>query len=448
MKNEYNYICLRVDSTDDKKNSGSGILLHSENNYYVVTAFHCIGDKETQSLYKDIEVWTNINEEKIRFSFVESNIKYFAKDRDVDLAIIVLNQEVEVDGFKKNINELEDFKNKLIIATNINDSQELKLIGFPEKKRDSGKISLEMDSISTRDYSFTEGTIRIKNIDYNYDGDLTLDDAIGGYSGSGMFAEINDSILLTGIFTEYKSEKGYGDQINVKTLIELLKNFNLKIPLTMNGEFSYNLEKKIEELSKDLTENYKELLGLNKSFQDLISFFKNEKNINQLERYLIKEGRKEIIEDELERTLIFLSILKMLNLNFEVNNHYIKSDEKNNIIFKSKNDKYYRAIISELYEYLNSIENRELKCKEIVYIADIVGIEGSHFNCCKCDDMRPMEGTNKLYNFFRKRKKLIPEKSENFLTLEIQNKNTVFKCGECFIRGSYNKGLNKMKGGK
>ncbi|MGL5622283.1 hypothetical protein, partial [Cetobacterium sp.] len=94
MKERYKNICIRVDS---ELKIGSGFILKSSNNYYAITALHCITDKQNL-LAKEINIWSNYGDKRIEFLFDKEKQIFF--DEEIDLAIIKLIGECTIDKVK------------------------------------------------------------------------------------------------------------------------------------------------------------------------------------------------------------------------------------------------------------------------------------------------------------------------------------------------------------
>lgn len=196
-------------------NFGSGCLVQSGSKEvtYVITAKHCLigTEKEPQEVvvsgikirrFKDEETW------------IEYTVKDFKMHETADIAIIILEENLSL--------------SPLYIYENIKYREKVTICGYPIQAQDNiknpkEKIDGEVKSSSQQMIEFrTEDSLAtFTSEEKTY---------ICGFSGSGMFVELDGKLVLTGIFTEVKhKDVGYKNLVGEKLhhVDEILKENSL-----------------------------------------------------------------------------------------------------------------------------------------------------------------------------------------------------------------------------
>ena len=172
---------------------GSGVLWKSascpENSLYVFTAAHVIKD------YKDISVEFEKDGEVVEVCVTEVLISgEYKKEGDKDdVAILILNYEYkEFQEYK--IIEIEKDLNT------ISENPQLSIVGFPKEGSINTSFRLSKDILLCRyeDYDKTMEMVKYKFVDSNID-NSDKNAELEGFSGSGIFAEIDSEPVLIGI---------------------------------------------------------------------------------------------------------------------------------------------------------------------------------------------------------------------------------------------------------
>lgn len=431
MSDKYNSICVRVVSD---KELGSGFLIKSLNHYYVITAFHCIGDKYKMELYDDIQVWCNQGSEKVTFYFDRNDIKFFPhidETKNIDLAIIQLSGKVMLCGKEKKIESIDDYNNNsLVIDTNLNKEIDIKLVGFPKSNKREGHLTLERATEEIKKYCFDKEIGSFYKSDYNFKGDQTFGEYLKGYSGSGMFLEIENTILLVGIFIKYKSGENLGTAISPIKLIELFKLKGLELPITTDSYIQIKLEEIVNTIiEEELVENPSLKLKCNK-FKEKI--YNNKEKIEKIAKGLSKKNYNKPIEKYIKSIIEKLFLLEHFGIEYNLDGKKlsINLNEISLKIFQCEETRY--KIIKSIFTRFRIEEWEKISEKERIYIKGISNKDNSDFKCGSC----PYESEKKSLVSLIKNK-ILPNISRNssekgFDIIEGDNKKQLeIRCGDC-----------------
>lgn len=426
MGSNYENICVRVDS---ERSKGSGVIIRTETKYYVITAFHCIGNLKKMELDKNIYIWGNKEKKKVELEFIRDGIKY-TSHKCKDLAVIELTGKVIVEGNRKNIEEI--FTNKMILVdTNENEDVEALLIGFPSSKRLPENISLERDEIKLKNYRFDNEIGVFNRTNSQLEGYHLIGDKLRAYSGAGIFLGTKNAILLVGVFVEYDSDYSLGKAISPLELLEFFNYFNLEKPITTNSFIRKKIENELDNILEEEKENRSLCLEFKKKI--LLEINKIEKIINELSKSEFNYPLDEYIKFFIEKLFLLSYFEKKYELDedllsIKINNIFAK-------IFKGQSKKY-SEIKAEFFHFISDSEIKINKGDNI-YIPDIHEVDGGDFNCGKnCRYVKNMRDsvsnfllkTKILPNFFEKDKK---EEEFDFMSKQKNEKKIVIKCGGC-----------------
>jgi len=410
MINKCKGVALRVDNKDASK-VGSGVMLKSKNNYYVITAFHCIKNKEGAALLETINIWDDIDGNKLTFKI---DAIYYFKDQIselTDLAIIKLINTVIYKDKEYEINDLSQYKkNKLILQNGSRRLDCIDMVGYPEYTRDNNALSLERESFKLKRFRSDENKFKISDIE---DDSGRINSRLEGYSGSGCFEEKGNLMILDGIFTEYDTGKKVGEGVSSKKIEELFDRYNLEKPILFGNYIEEKIRDKLEVIynkeledkaSDEVLNNFKEFIESN--IIDLKKFISN----IDLESYRID------LDEYIEYTLTTLYLLehykidkeidvyrKVIKINKFFTKPFIKSEMESRKFFEGKYERFKK------YEVIND--------KERIYIK---GYKGEEFSCCDCK----YESKNRIL------RKLISIKSKGLLG-EKSSENIEKYCGDC-----------------
>lgn len=409
MDEKYKGLTLRVDKDDSKV--GSGAILKSKNNYYVVTAFHCIGDYENATLSENIEVWDNIEEDKVLF--VINEIYYFTEENTTltDLAIIKLENTVTFKNQEHEISNLFQYKNNnLILQTKARRVDFLEMVGYPKFKRDNTTLSLEMDSFELINFSSNKNKFKISDIK-SYSG--RTNSRLDGYSGSGCFEEKGDLIILDGIFTEYDNTKKIGEGISSLKIIELFERCDLEKPTLLAGYIESKIREKLEIICEKELED--------RSLQEVIDNFRSfiETSINELDKFISDINLEDYgidLDEYIEYTLVTLYLLEHYKIRKSIDNN-----TKSLIINKFSSKPFIKKETESRKKFEGKLErfkvNEITTEKERVYIK---GFQGEEFDCTNCK----YESKKGILS------KIIPQK-EGGLFWKKKEENIKMYCGDC-----------------
>ena len=168
---------------------GSGVIVKSQNRHYLMTAKHNFKTNQDDR--------NRVNTKSIVIDKIKIVSEYF---EEIKIEKIIYHYEdfliFLIDGEISNLDEIE------ILEQGYNDDFNYFAIGYPVEKQDSHLFKI--DTRVDKDDNFT-----LRNIDHN------RLKSMKGASGTGVFAEYNNILYLSGIMLEYISD--YSD----------IKNFNL-----------------------------------------------------------------------------------------------------------------------------------------------------------------------------------------------------------------------------
>lgn len=384
MNERYHNICVRVDSD---KTLGSGFLIKSPENYYIITAFHCVGNKENMKLFDNIYVWSNKDKEKVSFIFRKDKIKFFPNSTDdkvnIDLAIIPIDKKVKVNGREENIEDINNYGgNSLIIEQNLNSRTSLKLVGFPEYMRDKDNIDLELEALEVKNYRTNSEVGKFSETDFKHSGGQTLDEKLDGFSGAGIFGEVGNLFILKGIFVKYKDDKDLGGAISSTKLLELFKYSQLELPYNEDGyllEMMNNTLKAIlQQLEKkdptsEIEEIEKEIKGSLKKISLMI------KSLTEEERFINRDEYVKIVLEHLCLLQYFENQFKIKEdrISIEINDSFLSK------VFKSRYKDDLTLIKVELNKFINE-KKFKIEDLEHIYVEGIYNLDSSPFQCEKC----------------------------------------------------------------
>lgn len=450
MDDKYNDICVRVDSGE---RIGSGFLIKSPNNYYIITAFHCIGNKESMELFDNIQVWSNQAKEKIEFIFRKEEIKFFPNSTDdaenIDLAIIPIDMDVKIEGSDEKIEDINGYgESYLVIDNNLKKKDSLKLVGFPEYTRGKYDIDLEMEDLEIKNYRKNREVGKFSETNFSYSGSQSLDDKLNGFSGSGIFYESDNLLILEGIFVKYKEENDLGGSISSTKLIELFEFSKLELPY---NEDSYLLEK----MTKTLEITLQQLKGKDPTSQIEeieIKIKENFKKISLVIKCLTEEGGFINREEYIEIVLEHLCLLQYFDNEFKIKEDRISIEINESFlskIFKSRYKDDFPLIKVELNKFINE---KKFKVEELehIYIRGIENLDGSPFQCDRCPYYTdiPKSIRDKIEQGMYSKDILIDfmnSDNSSDLLIGMKQKKVRIKCAECISIGKLDRLKNRKE---
>lgn len=391
MYDKYNNICVRVDSLkkigDSIKNIGSGFLIKNpKNDYYIITAFHCIGNEKKMELFDNIQVWSNQAKDKIEFIFRKEKIKFFPNSIDgtenIDLAIIPIDREIMINGKNENIEDINDYgANILIIDRSLKQKSNLKLVGFPEHRRYS-RIDLQIEDLDIKNYRMNDEVGEFTKTNFNNVGGQTLDDKLDGFSGSGIFYESDSFLILEGIFVRYKDEKDLGGAISSTKLIELFNLHGIELPYNEDGYFLKKMNdtlnnmlqqlkakdptSEIEKIENEIKTNFKKIIFMINSLTKEDGFIKPDEYIEVVLEHLCLLQH---FENEFE--------IKEDRISIEINGSFLSK------VFKSKYKDDYPLIKVEFNKFINE-KKFKIENLDHIYIEGVNNLDSSPFQCDDC----------------------------------------------------------------
>lgn len=265
--------------------SGSGCLYQpdSDEYSYVFTAKHCLEGKEGQEKLFTIEdIKISIHERRKIWKSDFKVLDFKLAEDGIDLAVIVIEKFNM--KYSPKICRLRD-----------NISQDIKIYGYPK--------AIEKELIPTQILTGEfiqniEGVVEFKTNDNIH---TYADDAkkyLDGFSGCGIFVEVDNELILTSIYTSVKNQDvAYSVLIGecISEIDNLLETSGLKKLTEYTPEYKINLSKRY----KDLTE-WEKLVTLNsdnwvetENNRELIEYIKThlkENNENNLLHIIGKSG--------------------------------------------------------------------------------------------------------------------------------------------------------------
>ena len=233
-------ITLKIDNSSEV---GTGVILQSNNEFYVITVHHTIFGKNAD--YK-----TKI-ENLIVEDFTGSNISILNIESLNTLALLKID----------NLNfELP----KLVVLDKAHYDKKYYLRGFPEAIN-GGNNSHPFNDVTCDQRTTTSITLKINNMNDDSSADDAIDN-INGLSGSGVFFEQYNKLYIVGCINELLNSSGVFNGAKANTLIDLYKSnlFNIEF-----DEFK-TIEDITEQMKKDKI----------KITQDELNNFKEKENIN------------------------------------------------------------------------------------------------------------------------------------------------------------------------
>ena len=322
---------------DDSSEVGTGVILQSNNEFYVITVHHTIFGKNAD--YK-----TKI-ENLIVEDFTGTNISILNIESLNTLALLKID----------NLNfELP----KLVVLDKAYYDKKYYLRGFPEAIN-GGNNSHPFNDVTCDQITITSITLKINNMN----DDSSVDDAIdniNGLSGSGVFFEQYNKLYLVGCINELLTPSGVFNGAKANSLIDLYKSELLNIEFyefKTIEDITENMKKDRIKITQDELNNFKEKENINfnhlnrkhETIFPQIDVFK--KNKLRIEQYL----NGEIVIDELTviHTKFKDSWLHLLEDMLE----YIDSNYSDSI-----ETKYIgQARIIELLSYIKESINNEFE---------------------------------------------------------------------------------------
>lgn len=201
MKSLIKKICVKTsieDSDGSNVNQGSGILINNANNYFVITANHCInGANDEYSAFDKTKIWIEYqNDYTSPFSRIKV-IEVVGSNKDEDWIILkVEDPKIEVDFTK---------------AQNGNNfmEEDVFFVGYQHLNPNSHRpfegtiidIAENQFKIKLKDATFNQGSEDGSNI-------------AKGLSGSGVFIIRTDSVYLIGILKSVIGDIALNDDID------------------------------------------------------------------------------------------------------------------------------------------------------------------------------------------------------------------------------------------
>lgn len=373
MNNIYSAVCVRVDSDESK---GSGFIIKNSHSYYVVTAFHCIGNEKTTEINKNnIKIWTNEGKDIIDFDIL--SYYYFpdnSQGENIDLALV----KIDIKNFsKKNMVE-----NLIVSNTLIKDKDHI-LAGFPSCRRSLDinfhiEHNLTFSNLQTDDITMITAT----PTNFAYAGDVTLDKRTNAYSGSGLFLTLENKTFVSGVFFEYDKSNSVLKSVNSKQILRLFTENNLDLPLNTDSDF-YN---DVMNIIKDLTDD---LIVVDPSLQIDCGKFKSKFDDNYFDfeelynEYVLNQdiiSKDKYLNKVIEFSLIVYIFTK--EMCFDVYTLSIIISENYNKLFNSKK-RYIQQIRADLNKYIYNPKFK-VQDKDCIFVYDISNKDDSPFFCSKC----------------------------------------------------------------
>ena len=330
-----------------KVNTGSGVLIKIQDNYFITTAVHCINELG-ENILRSFDNKCNYKIEGFFFHKDRTdNLEKFESDI-VLLKVIIKEDPIYVEAFGQNIS--------------IGDTVES--YGFPNKAEKDGM------PLSGSVIKWNNESTSIKT-DLSYKGPLTDDiDAklyIDGWSGSGVFNNKDNNLYLIGILKRITSkDHTYQDikLIPIKLILEVIEYNKLGVfpstisketvveRLTFNdynsvlSEFEPNIQKLFNIISATINTSFKPCDILKEHGENMFIPAKKPKNINTKSLW--------------EGWLLFLIYLHLLKPNVSLGNYIINIDDKEtriNFLFNEQ-DKRFSDLI---YDLLNNENIHQMK---------------------------------------------------------------------------------------
>lgn len=286
-----------------KKNNitlkGSGVIARNiRNEFYIITAEHCINGKKEKRLSNvsvdDINIEYKYNNEETFKKIEVCKISYSCKDQDIAALLI------KSDNF--------DCENT-IYCEFIGDMNRVPFYfrGFPKWLEDKAKTyDCQIEEPDTLKFHIKSDEIKDLSLS------KTIEKTSNGLSGSGVFCIKNGKIFLLGIVTNLRDNTGTFGHVCCKKLNGIYENLNFKTELISGGLSELNKWKEIDKkhvtsMIQDLKEaNLKEFERLERKLKILYDeadieemldifltdYFNAQVNINEISKYntFIKEA--------------------------------------------------------------------------------------------------------------------------------------------------------------
>ena len=301
-------VTVRIFNVESHSTVGSGVMYwdeHLYNKVYILTAAHCLYEDGDEFGVPSNRVGLSIFNTSSNSYFdtiCDINYSLVSKDKDVDIAVLVLD---------KTDLEIVDAMPKFKVIKNRHSATKFVVKGFPEAAK--GK---ELVCIYPKwGQSMTSVPKFQLKLEEDFTNQYTSTSQVDGFSGSGVFLMLNDSIYFYGIFARFR-ESGktiycqYAELLN-----ELLSNnFLPEIKFDFVGEhgltsefFQNHIETAVENLGPRFSEELNLRLNVNKHFHDISKneFFKK-RLLHVFDNWLThrscgyNETNKNLIQDELK----------------------------------------------------------------------------------------------------------------------------------------------------
>jgi hypothetical protein len=325
-----------------KVNNGSGVLVKINQNFFVITAIHCLSE-ESNNIITNYN--RSINYDIKNYFYHKNRIKGVDEKNEDDIVLV----------------QIECPKDNLLVevATNniaINDT--IRVYGFPNKGENDGtpmggKISKWHDT-------------KTVETDLPYIGSNTnFGKAIGnilGWSGSGLFKEIGKKLYLIGILKKLQDEEYTYQSINcisIETILEVIefnklgsfdskKITNIDVSVVESDNLRY-INQLRKSYNSDATSEIETVSDIDESkydehFKRARRSFRMVEDLRQLSRDNLPEGTYEEFQDDMYEGII----------------NTVEDDYKNAFFRVKETEKESTKIIIESYPSLE-----EKKCKTI-----------------------------------------------------------------------------------
>lgn len=242
--------CVKISVIIDGEtvNQGSGVIVHSDGNFFALTAYHCVVDNEIENII--IERQENYKSEFEKIDIL-SKVEF---DKDNDWIL-----------FKINYNE-DDLKN-IKVAKNFIIDEKVNFFGYQnivdkEHRKWDGKVL---------DYAPPGFKITLDGKSFQQGGEDAITIA-EGLSGSGVYVIKDRKPYLIGILCSIKDEKGFNDDIDcclITNLIKYISECQDLSDMDYLDKWSENLENRsveeeIEEWKNSNVKQFEDIIRKNK----------------------------------------------------------------------------------------------------------------------------------------------------------------------------------------
>lgn len=242
--------CVKISIVKDGEtiNQGSGVIVHSDDKFYVLTAYHCVDDYNIENIIIERQEHYNSDFDKIE---IISKVEF---DKDNDWILFEVNYQD---------NDLKSIK----VAKNFISDETVNFFGYQninEKERRNWKAKILESAPST---------FKITLVDKSFQ--QAGEEAISiaeGLSGSGVYIIKDGVAYLIGILCSIKGEKGFNDDIYcclITNLINYLAGCQDLSDIDYLDKWTENLENKsveeeIEEWKKSNVKQFEDINRKNK----------------------------------------------------------------------------------------------------------------------------------------------------------------------------------------